>query len=317
MKPNRGATYVRISVWNGKAEMSFQQCVRLSKDCDYTSKVLFKDETPKVVDKYLDSGATEDLPWSHQYLSHRLRHLDSTAVGAIPFPRSMDSGLEEDDLPPFASLTTEEEWQRKAEHRPPGTYFVVANSASFADSEDYRNDPDSESQSTSAPREETYGHPSSEATSSSRTMQLPLVTSGSALGALELGRKRKPAENVSVDADTLILGTFDEGSRRASLRTRLEKMSAPLSPHLTTFTHSLRRLEVDSESSRHVLKAEDRLYEVSDTQFMNFYRSVVRVKMLHIQQDTAEDWLEREANHFLPVKDPFYLLLDTSARACC
>ena len=45
---------------------------------------------------------------------------------------------EEDELPPFSLLTTDEDRQQKADYRPPGTYYVVVNPPSFVGLEEYR-----------------------------------------------------------------------------------------------------------------------------------------------------------------------------------
>lgn len=84
-----------------------------------------------------------------------------------------------DDLPPFTSLTNEEEWQRKAEYQPPGTYYVVTNSESFHDFEEYR-----------SPRSDTSSVASVQAT------------------------KRSSHSNISIDDGTLILGLFEDVPRR-------------------------------------------------------------------------------------------------------
>jgi len=46
----------------------------------------------------------------------------------------------EDTLPPFSTLTTDEERERKAETRGPGQYFVLANPGSFASLPEYRDE---------------------------------------------------------------------------------------------------------------------------------------------------------------------------------
>lgn len=47
---------------------------------------------------------------------------------------------QEDILPPFSTLTTDDERERKAESRDPGTFVVVANLTSFADLPEYRDE---------------------------------------------------------------------------------------------------------------------------------------------------------------------------------
>lgn len=45
-------------------------------------------------------------------------------------------------MPPFASLSNDEERERKAAHQPPGTYNVLVNPDSFANLPDYQQDSD-------------------------------------------------------------------------------------------------------------------------------------------------------------------------------
>lgn len=45
---------------------------------------------------------------------------------------------DEDHLPPFSSLTNDEDREKKAEFRAPGTYNIIVNPSSFVDLEEYR-----------------------------------------------------------------------------------------------------------------------------------------------------------------------------------
>ncbi|MCJ1317526.1 hypothetical protein MMC15_002851 [Xylographa vitiligo] len=101
------------------------QCARLGHECDYSHKVAFKDETSKVVDKYLGSNRPRIPPWNPA------AELDSDKE---PRPSATS-----DILAPFTTLTNDEERQRKAEYQRPGTYFIVAIPSSFVDLEEYRN----------------------------------------------------------------------------------------------------------------------------------------------------------------------------------
>src|ERR1700754_2724477 len=47
-----------------------------------------------------------------------------------------------DDLPPFATLTTDEDREKKAERSSPGTYNVVVNQDSFQHLPEYTDDPE-------------------------------------------------------------------------------------------------------------------------------------------------------------------------------
>ena len=104
-----------------------------------------------------------------------------------------------DLFPPFASLSTEEDWQHKAEYQPPGTYYVVANPRSFAGHGKYR----SEGESTDNEDED-----------------------------VELGsssRRTRP-ENVLVDPVTVILGSFDDEPPSAITPSSATQRTAPAIP---------------------------------------------------------------------------------------
>lgn len=48
--------------------------------------------------------------------------------------------MEEDSLPPFSYLTTDEDREKKAEAREPGSFFVLTNPSSFASLPEYRDE---------------------------------------------------------------------------------------------------------------------------------------------------------------------------------
>lgn len=106
-----------------------------------------------------------------------------------------DSG-ELDTLPPFTTLTTEEDWEKKAGHRAPGTYYVVANSASFP--------PSGDTTPTS-----TSGRPPTDGGSSRRQSLLSISTE---MTDDSLGRR---LSNIAIDENTVIVGSFDETSRQS------------------------------------------------------------------------------------------------------
>jgi hypothetical protein len=69
----------------------------------------------------------------------------------------------EDLLPPFSALTTDEEREKKAESRNPGTLYVIANPRSFESLPEYRNENTFDTDQTHGPSfsevrwDETYG----------------------------------------------------------------------------------------------------------------------------------------------------------------
>ena len=61
----------------------------------------------------------------------------SLASAPRPFKRRCTSHQQEDLLPQFSGLTNDEDREKKAEFRRPGTYNVVVNPTSFAEFEEY------------------------------------------------------------------------------------------------------------------------------------------------------------------------------------
>lgn len=204
---------------------------------------------------------------------------DLEATGGVCSHHSPSSPLLEDSLPPFTTLTNEEDWQRKAEHRPAGTYYVIANSESFADVEEYRiSGSDQAGNFHTALEDSGLGHGST-----------------------------RP--NISVDSDTLILGFFEEESRRPtlSLTTLAEKRSESLtpesstSPGISTFANSLEDLRMSPRQVR------DDAARYSEHGLRLHYRKFVRRYLMQIHGDATidsmhmEDAFEREAASFPPV----------------
>lgn len=56
-----------------------------------------------------------------------------------PIKRQRTSQQQEDLLPPFSTLTNNEDREKKAEYRNPGSYNLVVNPSSFAELDEYKN----------------------------------------------------------------------------------------------------------------------------------------------------------------------------------
>lgn len=84
-------------------------------------------------------GCTESLAWNGRLpdsvvLTMLIRgNLAFSVVEEIPI-----QDADEDHLPPFSSLTNDEDREKKAEFRAPGTYNIIVNPSSFVDLEEYR-----------------------------------------------------------------------------------------------------------------------------------------------------------------------------------
>jgi hypothetical protein len=71
---------------------------------------------------------------------YRPVHADSFSANSPSMTEVGTGSTGADDLPPFASLTTDEEREKKAERCSPGTYNVVVNQESFQHLPEYNDD---------------------------------------------------------------------------------------------------------------------------------------------------------------------------------
>lgn len=100
--------------------------------------------------------------------------------------------MQPDDLPPFASLTTDEDRERKAERAHPGTYHVLVNPDSFAHLPEYSDDSDA------------------------RQLLSPLRR-GSVTASLASSLGRESEKSVH-DPNVVVLPRFEDAARRISSR---------------------------------------------------------------------------------------------------
>ena len=100
------------------------QCTRLGHACDYSPRLSFRDDTLRVVERMQDVSTLGSSVWDSTCTTHTEGRKSAIA----------------DDLPPFATLTTDEDRERKAECAIPGTYNVVVNPESFRHLPEYSED---------------------------------------------------------------------------------------------------------------------------------------------------------------------------------
>ena len=269
--------------------------MRLGHSCDYSPRLSFKDETPKYIERYLGSSRLQTQTWDRR-LPDRLSAKDdaeitsktaSLALRAEKRPR--DEG-DEDTLPSFASLANEEDRERKAEYRPPGTYFVVLNASSFANLDEYRVPSDEETDRT---------------TISNNTMPQPFRRP-----VAEQSRLVAPARAPS--PDVVILSTFEETplaqppSKASSTGPPITPSPAPSSTSYSGRMEGLTALL--DRAPQPGLSINDQL----ENPLLAYYRSSVRQHLMPINPGSpassrgnspllAEDLLERESDFFEPV----------------
>ncbi|KAL1965612.1 hypothetical protein VTN77DRAFT_5289 [Rasamsonia byssochlamydoides] len=100
------------------------QCARLGHVCDYSPRLSFRDDTPRIMERMSKVSTAGNAAWDPSSRTH------SPPVS----PRLLDS------MPPFNALTSDEERERKAEVSSPGTYHVIVNPDSFSGLPEYADD---------------------------------------------------------------------------------------------------------------------------------------------------------------------------------
>ena len=295
--------------------------MRLGHSCDYSTKVSFKNDTKKVVLRYIGNRPFRSQTWHRAFfllfpsLDTQLANRKATATAET----NSRAPLEEDVLPNFTSLTNDEDWQCKAEHRPPGTYFVVVNQASFEDSDEYGH-----SQETRSGRSRTYS------TASLRSNQLindrrtrinrpPPIRTGSASQAhigFEGTERSSARSNLIVDAETIILTSFEDPLQRSSPWSSVAPMAfsareldtSPLSnAPLESFMPSLEDFRVSPLTGPTLEGA----FRDQEDRLLRHYRNYVRRHVVQVHQETYVhpsgaggqplDLFELEAITFPPV----------------
>lgn len=135
---------------------------------------MFKDDTRRVMKKMRDCGCTESLAWNG-----RLPDKDFLTMlirGDVAFSVAEEIAIQdadEDHLPPFSSLTNDEDREKKAEFRAPGTYNIIVNPSSFMDLEEYRESNDNSNRApvwklSSLDQQNQHGNPTGIASLQSR-----------------------------------------------------------------------------------------------------------------------------------------------------
>lgn len=135
--------------------------------------------------------------------------------GSASSPNTADGAISPsgpDDLPPFAALTTDEERERKAETRSPGTYNVVVNPESFQHLPEYSEDLDVRGLQISSRRR------------GSVTASMNSGSQGRDVVGDQADGLRSPTE----DPNVVILRRFEDATRRAVLQRRDSR--SPSSP---------------------------------------------------------------------------------------
>ena len=211
-----------------------------------------------------------------------------------PPPRTNDDcHPDKDSLPPFELLECDEDRERKAEHRLPGTYHIITNPSSFEGLEEYDGD-----------RHESSSEHKAKPVSNS------VQRSSSANDCPTLQRP-----NVFEDPETLILGTFEDNNRRSpALALTTQLSNSPTSSQTshspaTTYRQSANPWPRSKETSP---RLENILQNRADQEILSFYKTFVRSQLNQVHRDslgtpsqsgtqTFPEILDKHADSFPPV----------------
>ena len=190
-------------------------------------------------------------------------------------------------------LTSDEDRERKAEHKIPGTYHVVANPDSFSSLEEYQDSPGDELNLAARSR-----------TASRRRRNSPSRA------------HVETRQDVFEDSDTVILGNFEENVRKLPtlglLTTHFDNSrssSLTLQSPATSYVQSAQPLR-----SHEMSPLLDTVWEVGEDQrIASFYGTFVRSQFNQVHRESLgtsaqsaleiiPDVLDRQAARFAPVR---------------
>ncbi|KAL8830770.1 MAG: hypothetical protein Q9191_001247 [Dirinaria sp. TL-2023a] len=202
-----------------------------------------------------------------------------THVSSWPLPRRKYDNYEpvEDLLPPFSMLTCDEERERKAEHKVPGTYHIIVNPASFSSLEQYADSHDRTGSSPGA----IFRH---------TDWQNPVSTPNL-------------RQDIFEDPETLILGNFDENGCSSS------------SPSLTSNSSSMNHIHSAQPCNRpeEMPPLLGTVWEDGEEHRISlFYKSFVRSQLNQVHLDslgtsaqsrtpTIPKVLDEQAPSYIPI----------------
>lgn len=230
-----------------------------------------------------------------------------------PTESSASQSAAEDVLPPFTSLTSDEDREKKAEAQSPGTYHVIVNPGSFSRLPEYNED-----------MVDGTGVPLSSLRRGSLAGSLAASMSSS------FGKERAIEGSpvlVADDPNTVILTRFEDSTRRATLR----PTRAPPSPRMalqfqTSTEGSNSQSEVDDVRGLSSTDQPPSLLSIAaaggqDSGLLDHFRTRVWKQMVQIDSDRpissvsqithpGADVFEQEAAFFPPL---FHAMMAVSA----
>lgn len=197
----------------------------------------------------------------------------------------------DDLLLPFALLTNDEDRERKAEYRAPGTYNVIATLESFANLKEYKGDQNMVVKNRVATLDDILAD------------QQRANSHGS----------RKSSADMSEDPDILILDEFEDNTRRipasGSLSAQSRTHGTSSSPVISSGAITQRTESPDLETRAIDISTLDG----EDARLVSYYRDFIGRQVVQVHNDSlgcpqntgtrsVQEILETEATRFPPVR---------------
>lgn len=187
-----------------------------------------------------------------------------------------------DDLPPFATLLTDEDRERKAETSSPGTYHVVINPNSFQHMPEYSEDPEIKKERTSPLRR--------------ASLALSLASS--------IGRESIEGIPIPGDPNIVVLPRFEDLTRRPSGNSKDPRSStSPILQHP--------KIKIEERLKPETPVVDANIEDAADASYLQHFRNVVWKQLVPADIDRSADdrpgassvgILEAQAAYYPPVR---------------
>lgn len=192
-----------------------------------------------------------------------------------------------DDLPAFATLTTDEDREKKAERSNPGTYNVVVNQDSFQHLPEYNDDADVK-----------------------RELLSPLRRGSIATSRASSGGRESAVDGIAIpgDPNVVVLPRFEDVTRRGTFSSK-----EPRSPISPIARPSIIKKEDQEEAimTEEPTTMTDAIDTDQDARYLRQFRQVVWRQLVPAEPDQRDgmarssvNLLELAAKAFAPVCDP-------------
>ncbi|KZF26886.1 hypothetical protein L228DRAFT_235892 [Xylona heveae TC161] len=214
----------------------------------------------------------------------------------------------QDNLPPFAALTNDEDRERKAELQQPGTFHVVVNPSSFANLPEYASESGSVEPTDTTSEWSLVNRPQS-------GTHAPQAVSFSTL---------------EDDPNVVILNTFEDSAARSTPQAISVQQGAPATlyapmPSSASVSHHIQALTLSSEPIANFAAFEsptqfEYLQDQSDSASLVHYRTFVKPRLIQFFRsgtsglgiEDLADPFEEQARVFIPAYHALMALCDLS-----